>query len=203
MKIISLITSPDKNFTYLVYDDSKIGVLIDPSFMIDDVIRIIERNKIKLTYIFNTHDHGDHTANNEAFVSLTGAKVIAHRRANVSKDKVVDDGSTIKVSTMNFKVIYTPGHSKSSVCYLINDSLFTGDTLFVGECGRTDLPGGSVEELYDSLFNKLCKLPDHIKVYPGHDYGSRPNSTIGDEKKTNYTLKPRTLDEFIRFMMEP
>ena len=203
MKIISFITSADKNFTYLIYDDSKTGVLVDPSFMIDDIIRTIERDHINVAYILNTHDHVDHTASNDTFVSLTGAKVIAHRRANVSKDKVVDDNSNIKVSTMNFKVIYTPGHSKSSVCYLINDSLFTGDTLFVGECGRTDLPGGSIEELYDSLFNKLCKLPDHIKVYPGHDYGPRTTSTIGDEKKTNYTLKPRTLDEFIRFMTEP
>jgi len=86
---------------------------------------------------------------------------------------------------------------------LAGDKLMTGDTLFVGECGRTDLPGGSSEQLYDSLFNRLMKLPDEVEVYPGHDYGPKPNSTIGYEKTHNYVLKPRTVEEFVRFMKEP
>ena len=81
--------------------------------------------------------------------------------------------------------------------------LLTGDTLFVGECGRTDLSGGNSEELYDSLFNKILKFYDNIEVYPGHDYGNKPYSTIGEERKSNYTLKPRSLKDFIKFMNEP
>lgn len=100
-------------------------------------------------------------------------------------------------------MISTPSHSPDSTCYLFEGNLFTGDTLFVGECGRTDLPGGSAEDLYESLFNKILKLNDSIKVYPGHDYGPLPSSTIGYERKTNYTLKQRSKEEFVRFMMTP
>ena len=109
----------------------------------------------------------------------------------------------LRVGTMEVKVLHTPGHSRDSVCYLVGKKLFTGDTLFVGECGRTDMPGGDAGALYDSLFNRLLKLPDDIEVYPGHDYGARPTSTIGQERKTNYVLEPRTRAEFIEFMAEP
>jgi glyoxylase-like metal-dependent hydrolase (beta-lactamase superfamily II) len=99
------------------------------------------------------------------------------------------------------KVIYTPGHTPDSICLLVdNKKLLTGDTLFVGECGRTDLPGGNSESLYDSLFNKLLKLSDDVEVYPGHDYGLKPYSTIGEERRTNYVLQPRSLMEFVEFM---
>jgi glyoxylase-like metal-dependent hydrolase (beta-lactamase superfamily II) len=86
---------------------------------------------------------------------------------------------------------------------LVDGKLLTGDTLFVGECGRTDLPGGSSESLYDSLFNTLMKLDNGIEVYPGHDYGPRPHSTIGEEKRTNYVLQNRTREEFVEFMRQP
>jgi glyoxylase-like metal-dependent hydrolase (beta-lactamase superfamily II) len=100
--------------------------------------------------------------------------------------------------------MHTPGHSSDSICLLINgQKILTGDTLFVGECGRTDLPGGSSRNLYDSLFGKLLNLGDEIAVYPGHDYGPKPFSTIGEERNTNYTLKPRSLEEFITFMSQP
>jgi glyoxylase-like metal-dependent hydrolase (beta-lactamase superfamily II) len=100
-------------------------------------------------------------------------------------------------------VLHTPGHTPDSICLLANGVLLTGDTLFVGECGRTDLTGGSARDMYNSLFQKLMKLDDNIEVYPGHDYGSSPRSTIGIERGSNYTLKKRTLDEFIEFMKEP
>jgi glyoxylase-like metal-dependent hydrolase (beta-lactamase superfamily II) len=84
-----------------------------------------------------------------------------------------------------------------------NQKLLTGDTLFVGECGRTDLPGGNSKSLYETLFSKLLKLNDNIEVYPGHDYGLKPSSTIGEEKKSNYTLQPRSLKDFLEFMSQP
>ena len=90
------------------------------------------------------------------------------------------------------------------MCLLVdNQKLLTGDTLFVGECGRTDLPGGNSKSMYDSLFNKIRKLNDDVEVYPGHDYGIKPSSMIGVEKKSNYTLQPRSLKDFIEFMNQP
>jgi hydroxyacylglutathione hydrolase len=101
------------------------------------------------------------------------------------------------------KVIYTPGHTPDSICLLVdNKKLLTGDTLFVGECGRTDLLGGNSRSVYDSLFTKLLKLNDDVEVYLGHDYGSKPYSTIGEERRSNYTLQPRSLAEFIEFMKQ-
>jgi hydroxyacylglutathione hydrolase len=99
-------------------------------------------------------------------------------------------------------VLHTPGHTSDSICLLLDSKLLTGDTLFVGECGRTDMPSGSTRDMYVSLFGKLLELDDKVEVYPGHDYGSRPFSTIGEERKTNYTLEKRTLEEFIEFMSE-
>jgi glyoxylase-like metal-dependent hydrolase (beta-lactamase superfamily II) len=191
------------NFSYIIADDTtKEAAVVDPSFNADAIIRILRDQNLNVKYIINTHDHSDHTASNEDFRSNFGAKVVAHRLANVNKDISVVDGEVIRVGEIVIKVIHTPGHTPDSICLLVDDKLLTGDTLFVGECGRTDLPGGSAEDMYHSLFDKLMKLDDNIKVYPGHDYGPKPYSTIGVERRTNYTLQKRTVDEFIAFMNE-
>jgi glyoxylase-like metal-dependent hydrolase (beta-lactamase superfamily II) len=116
----------------------------------------------------------------------------------------LNDGDTIQVGAIPVKVIYTPGHTPDSICLLVDEKkLLTGDTLFVGECGRTDMPGGDSRSMYNSLFNKLLKLNDDVEVYPGHDYGPKPHSTISEERRTNYTLQPRSLEEFVEFMSQP
>jgi hydroxyacylglutathione hydrolase len=97
--------------------------------------------------------------------------------------------------------LYTPGHSKDSICLLIEDKfIFTGDTLFVGNCGRVDLPGSDAKEMYDSLFNRLAKLDENLILYPGHNYGLTSISTIGHEKKTNAVLQPKSKQEFLELM---
>jgi glyoxylase-like metal-dependent hydrolase (beta-lactamase superfamily II) len=122
----------------------------------------------------------------------------------MTPDLKIDDGDVLKVGAIRIKVIYTPGHTVDSVCLLVNDEkLLTGDTLFVGECGRTDLPGGNAKSMHESLFNKLLKLNGEVEVYPGHDYGQTPSSTIASEKRSNYTLKPRSVEEFMEFMSQP
>jgi glyoxylase-like metal-dependent hydrolase (beta-lactamase superfamily II) len=192
------------NFSYIIADDTtKEAAVVDPSFNADAIIRILRDQNLNVKYVINTHDHSDHTASNEDFRSKFGAKVVAHKLAHVNKDISVVEGDVIRMGEIVIKVIHTPGHTQDSICLLVDDKLLTGDALFVGECGRTDLPGGSAEDMYHSLFDKLMRLNDNIKVYPGHDYGPKPHSTIGIERRSNYTLQKRTLDEFIAFMKEP
>jgi glyoxylase-like metal-dependent hydrolase (beta-lactamase superfamily II) len=189
------------NFSYIIADEAtRECTIVDPSFNTDAIIQLIKDKNLLVKYVIDTHSHFDHTAGNEEIKSVFGAKVVAHKLADIDKDISVDDGDTLKLGKITIRVIYTPGHTHDGICLLVDGKLLTGDTLFVGECGRTDLPGSSSKELYDSLFNKLMKLDDSVEVYPGHDYGSRPYSTIGQEKRTNYVLEKRTLDEFIEFM---
>jgi hydroxyacylglutathione hydrolase len=192
------------NFLYVIADETTLeAIVIDPSFNSDEITRIVRDRGLQVKYVVNTHQHADHVAGNEEIKSVCNAKIVAHRLARTRKDVSVVDGQVLAFGNLTAKVIHTPGHSPDSVCLLVENMLFTGDTLFVGECGRTDLPGGSASDLYDSLFGKLMKLDDNVEVYPGHDYGRKPHSTIGEEKRTNYTLEKRTRQEFIEFMKEP
>jgi hydroxyacylglutathione hydrolase len=194
---------PYLNFTYLVAtEEGGEGVVIDPSFGIDPVLSAIDARRVKVRYILNTHSHQDHYAGNQDVRSRTGAKVVAHRLAPLDQDVPVDDGDAISAGRLKVEVLHTPGHTKDSVLYLFEGNVATGDTLFVGECGRTDLPGGDPAEMYDSLLRRVVALDDAFVVLPGHDYGATPTSTIGREKAENYTLQPRTKEEFIRFLKE-
>jgi len=194
---------PYLNFTYLVADDEGgDGVVIDPSFGIDPVLERIDTRRVKVRYILNTHSHPDHIAGNQDVRDRTGAKVVAHRVAPLNQDISVDDGQVFTAGRLDFRVVHTPGHTKDSVLYLFEGNVATGDTLFVGECGRTDLPGGDPSEMYESLHRRLMALDDGLVVLPGHDYGATPTSTIGREKAENYTLQPRTREEFLQFLKE-
>ncbi len=193
------------NFSYIIADeDTKQAAVVDSSFNSDEIMKIVKTQKLRLEYVINTHGHSDHTAGNSELTSIFGAKVVAYKRSKIGHDVSVDDGDVLKVGKISVKIIYTPGHTTDSICLLIdNQKLLTGDTLFVGECGRTDSAGGNSKSMYESLFGKLTKLDDDVEVYPGHDYGVKTSSTIGEEKKSNYTLLPRNLKGFIEFMNQP
>jgi hydroxyacylglutathione hydrolase len=193
------------NFSYIIADEVKReAAVVDPSYNAGVISSVIKAENLKLVYIIDTHGHSDHTAGNQELRSIFGAKIAAHKQSRVNADIKVDEGEIISIGSIPMEIIYTPGHTPDSICLLVdNQKLLTGDTLFVGECGRTDLPGGNSKSMYNSLFNKIAKLNDSIEVYPGHDYGSKSYSTIGEEMRENYTLKPRSLAEFIRFMKEP
>lgn len=188
------------NFTYIIADEkSMAAAVIDPSWDLEKILDALRKDGLKPQYIINTHSHFDHVLGNEQLKVLTGAKIIMHKNARLERDVAVDDGDTINVGGLNISIMHTPGHSKDSICLLVEKKIFTGDTLFVGNCGRVDLPGGNASELYDSL-SKLAKLDDDIEVYPGHDYGSTSHSTIGDERRNNHVLKPRSREEFMLFI---
>jgi hydroxyacylglutathione hydrolase len=192
------------NFTYIIADEeTREAAAVDSSYNADEIIKSIKNEKLQLKYIINTHGHSDHTAGNTELQSIFKAKIIAHNQSKNHPDIPVDEGDTLSIGKISVKIIYTPGHSADSICLLVNNQkLLTGDTLFVGECGRTDFPGGNTKSMYESL-KKLQKLNEDIEVYPGHDYGLNPSSTIREEKKSNYTLQPRSLKEFIEFMSQP
>jgi glyoxylase-like metal-dependent hydrolase (beta-lactamase superfamily II) len=193
------------NFSYIIADDAtREAAVVDPSFNASEIIRVFKTENLKLKYVIITHDHSDHTAGNEELLSMFSAKTVAHKLSRINANVVVDDGDFIRVGNVPVKVICTPGHTPDSICLLVdNKKLLTGDTLFVGECGRTDMAGGNSRSMYDSLFNKLLQLGDDVEVYPGHDYGSKSSSTIGEEKRSNYVLQPRSLAEFVEFMRQP
>ena len=193
------------NFSYIIADaETNEAAVVDSSYNADEIIKIIKTENLQLKYIINTHGHSDHTAGNSELQSIFGAKLVAHKQSKTPPDLPVDDGDVLCLGKISLKIIYTPGHTADSICVFVDDQkLLTGDTLFVGECGRTDFLGGNSKSMYESLFGKLLKLNDNIEVYPGHDYGFKPSSTIGEERKSNYTLQPRSLKDFMEFMSQP
>lgn len=190
----------DDNFSYLIGDDDTREVaIVDPDNN-EVIMELIEEDRLKPVAILVTHEHHDHTAGAEALSAEYDIPVYIHsdgRRA-VSGVQIEElgDGDVIDVGDVEIEVLHTPGHAPGAVCFLADGKLLTGDTLFVGGCGRCDLEGSDVEEMYDSLLNRLAKLPDDIEIYPGHDYGDRPFSTIGEEKDTNPYLNCDSLEEF-------
>ena len=201
MKVYQLQVGNMQNFTYVLEDEeTKESVVIDPSWDLELVLEVIERNALKVKYIINTHHHFDHTIGNDAMIKHTKSKILQHESSTLKNDVRISDGEKITFGKSELTVIHTPGHSKDSICLVGDGKIFSGDTLFVGNCGRIDLPGGSAKELYHSLFDTLYKLDDDLILYPGHNYGSSPNSTMGKEKKTNFVLQHRTESEFLDFM---
>ena len=192
---------PMQNFSYIVVDeDTSESIIIDPSWNLMELELIIKENNLKIKYIVNTHYHDDHTRGNEELAKELSVKIVQHSASELKNDLTVSDGDSIKFGCSELAVYHTPGHSKDSICLVGDGKIFSGDTLFVGNCGRIDLPGGSAKELYHGLFNVIANLSDDLVLYPGHDYGSSPTSTIGKEKQTNPVMQKISEDEFIERM---
>ena len=188
-------TGGDRNFSYLVGDEeTKEAMLVDPSFEPGVAIRRAEELGLRITVVVHTHGHPDHVAGTDAVRRATGARVLSF--AGEGSAEKLGDGDEIKVGKLSFKAIYTPGHTMDSICIYGEGKLMTGDTLFVGKVGGTGF-GDDARREYESLHEKLMRLPDETEVWPGHDYGVRPTSTIGDEKKENpFILRPN-FEEFV------
>jgi hydroxyacylglutathione hydrolase len=166
-------------FAYIIgCEKTKIALVLDPGGRPRQIADEAGRLGLKIKYIVNTHHHFDHTAGNSRLKRITGAEIIDREDSRIDKDKV------IHVGEVELKVFHTPGHSPDGICLYSEGQLFTGDTLFVGTSGRTDLPGGDRPTLAKSI-RKLMALPDDTVVWPGHDYGPSKSSTIGWEKRHN------------------
>ncbi len=194
-----------QNFAYLVADDAGEAALVDPGFEPERLVDEAKARGLRVAQVWATHGHPDHVQGIPRVQKLTGAPVHAHVSADHAPvDARHADRARFRVGAVEAEVLHTPGHRFDSVCYLVEGThLITGDTLFVGECGRVDLPGSSVDDMHRSLTGILRSLPDDLVVLPGHDYGKTPTSTLGHEKAHNHTMQPRTLEEFRRFMAEP
>ncbi len=190
------------NFSYIVADEKSMdAAIVDPSWNLEIIYSTLKTNNWNAKYIINTHSHFDHILGNEQVAEATGAKIVQHENSDSYKDLSVKDGQVIMLGDVHIKVMFTPGHSNDSICLTIyKDLIFTGDTLFVGNCGRTDLQGGDPALLYESLYDKIMTLNDSMIVYPGHDYGPTPSSTIYNEKMSNPVLKFRSRDSFLKYL---
>lgn len=201
MKVHQIQVGNMQNFTYVVEDEeTDEAIVIDPSWDLEQIEQIIQRNNLKIKYVINTHHHFDHTLGNEDMVKLTNAQIIQHEKSELKHDITVNDGDVIEFGNSKLTVLHTPGHSKDSICLIGDGKIFSGDTLFVGNCGRIDLLGGSAKELYHSLFDVLYSLNDDLILYCGHNYGNSLTSTIGKEKLTNFVMQKRTEQEFLDMM---
>jgi hydroxyacylglutathione hydrolase len=206
LSITAAVTGPLQVITYLVAcEDSGEALLIDPGGPSDELTAKLREEGWRLAWVVNTHGHADHTAGNDHWVEATGARIVIHRldweffrtpamqaaaRAEgfpplTRADVLVDDGDQIPLGACPALVIHTPGHTPGGICLAFPGHLFTGDTLFVSAAGRTDLPGGSLDRLIASLEEKIMPLPDDTRIWPGHDYGETPTSTLGEEKLNN------------------
>jgi glyoxylase-like metal-dependent hydrolase (beta-lactamase superfamily II) len=197
-------------FCYIVScPRTKEALVIDPAGDEDRVVERIRQKDLNLKYIVNTHGHPDHSCGNAKVKALTGAEIVMHElddqmfnsgqgqemarqwgfTPSPPADMTVKDGDEIVVGDVSLKVLHTPGHSPGGTCLLGDGNLFTGDTLFVGGIGRTDLPGASMSQFMKSIKETLMTLPGETIVWPGHDYGPRPSSTIDQENRTNPFLR--------------
>ena len=202
MRIAQIPVGSMLNFSYIVYDEKNgIGIIIDPSWDLEKILTILDENNITAKYIINTHTHFDHILGNDQIAEITKAEIIQHEKSTQKKNRSVVDNENVDIGKINLQVVYTPGHSEDSICLIVNNRfIITGDTLFVGNCGRVDLPGSNPGKMYDSLV-KIANLDNSLVVYPGHNYGPTPTSTIQNEKTHNPMLNFKTKEAFLKYMI--
>jgi glyoxylase-like metal-dependent hydrolase (beta-lactamase superfamily II) len=194
------------NFAYIVGDEATgTAAVIDPSFGPERILAEAASAGYTITHVINTHGHADHVSGNAGLIEKSHAPLLIHEadaeqvnrflsralsrllggKGSPAATRLLSDKDTVEIGESQLSVIHTPGHTPGSICLYAPGHLFTGDTLFVGAVGRTDLPGGSMQQLLSSIRERLYTLPPETRLWPGHDYGEAPFSTIGREKANN------------------
>jgi sulfur dioxygenase len=200
---LQLLDPASSTYTYLLADDAtREAVLVDPVLEnVERDLRILQENGLVLRYVLDTHVHADHVTGALALKHATGATTcVCGDCGTWGYDRELEDRDEVHFGGERIEVIATPGHTPGSVSYRWRDAVFTGDTLLIGGCGRTDFQHGSAEDLYRSITERLFTLDEATRVYPGHDYHGRTSSTIGEERRTNPRLVGKTLGEFVALM---
>ncbi|HKJ68097.1 MAG TPA: MBL fold metallo-hydrolase [bacterium] len=198
----------DKNFSYIIgCEKSRKGAIIDAAIGAETLIKSANEANLEIQYLIITHSHHDHYAWAEALLKkLRDLTLITYGDTimNIGEKEHIDveDGEEIYLGSIPLTFYHTPGHFPDSVCVVADGAVFTGDTLFIGRPGRTRSPKSDVEALYHSINDKLLTLPDDTKIYPGHNYGEEPVSTIGEQKATNEFLQAESPGEFAKLMEE-
>jgi glyoxylase-like metal-dependent hydrolase (beta-lactamase superfamily II)/rhodanese-related sulfurtransferase len=189
--------------SYLIgCEDSRMAALIDPEIsQIDRYLGLAARDALQIHYLIDTHTHADHFSATSELARRMGLPVVMHRASPAPfVDMRVDDGEMIALGQLRLRVLHTPGHTADSICLLAGDRVFTGDTLLIGGTGRTDLPGGDPEALFESLFRRLLPLDAAIRIYPAHEYKGREHSSIGQEAAGNPRLQQHDRAAFVEMM---
>jgi hydroxyacylglutathione hydrolase len=212
------------NFAYLVGDrETRECVLVDPAWDVESLVETARKDDMNVIGALASHYHPDHVGGEmmgyvvegaRRLLEIVGVKIHVHDREVPWVKKVCGlsssdmaphaGGDILPVGKIPVEFLHTPGHTEGSTCFLVaGKRLVAGDTLFVGGCGRVDLPGSDPEEMYRSLTQRLSRLPDDVVLYPGHDYGVSPTSTLGEERRTNSSMKVPTLEQWLRMMGGP
>ncbi|CAN5576795.1 MBL fold metallo-hydrolase [soil metagenome] len=189
--------------SYLIgCDESCAALIVDPHLeQLDRYIALVAERGMRVHYVAETHTHADHFSAARELGKALNARIVTHRASPAPFANVrVDDGESIHIGKLRMRVLHTPGHTADSCCFVFDDRVLTGDTLLIGGTGRTDLPTGDPDQLFDSLFGKLLKLDDALRVYPAHDYRERNSTTIGAEKQSNMRLKKTERGDFVALM---
>jgi hydroxyacylglutathione hydrolase len=196
---------PMANYVYFVGDPTTHEVaVVDPAWDVHRILQLAQENDLTITTILITHSHFDHINGVEDLLNHTKAKVFINKAEAKFMEAAwpdmvkVESGEITRVGNVDITFIHTPGHTPGSQCFLVHNHLISGDTLFIGACGRCDLPGSNPEDMYHSLTQKLAKLDDRTVVFPGHNYAARPYSTIADEKRFNPYMQFQSLQDFLR-----
>jgi len=190
-------------YTYIISSGKgREALIIDPVIEhTDEYIKILENLNLKLVKVIDTHIHADHiTGLNELNKRTRCTRIMGEKSKSEVIDLRIKDNEKINIESIELKAIYTPGHTDCSYSYLMNDRVFTGDTLLINGTGRTDFQNGSSYDAYDSLFNKLLKLPEKTMVYPAHDYNKKKFSTIENEKNNNPRLQVSSKEQYAEIM---
>jgi len=198
-----LFDNKSSTYTYIIASGKgREALIIDPVIEnTNEYLKVLKELDLKLVKVIDTHIHADHISGlNELNKQTNCVRVMGEKSESEVIDVRLKENEKVKIENIELKTIYTPGHTECSYCFLMNDRVFTGDTLLINGSGRTDFQGGSAVAQYDSIFNKLLKLPEKTIVYPAHDYNGKTSSTIASEKNNNPRLQVNSMEEYKKIM---